>query len=481
MLKLLLVGGFGIIIIIAIIIVIRNKPDIWFWLFLNLFFDPGGYVGEYLGGTLIGPLTIADISFAGIIVCLITANFNWEVIFDDKLFVNFLLSLLIFYAYYFIVYGAITPYLNNDFDYQTFLLKNRIIVYGLIILISVYLFSLKGLKYFYCITIFIGVICLSLYIITLLTGLNLSPVWRLDREGTEMTRIIMGGYGIFDLLFPLALSTYLLSKKINLNLRYVRWLYFGGVLMLITQIITLTRRTQIDIIGSTLIIVVIISYLFRTGKLREMFKIIIPVITVILVLSVTFPKYGGYVIQTAEDTFLLMATGKDSRGMSDQRVSGSKDYKIVNEYIRNNLFFGTGYTYLYWASGGGSHTFAHSNRGDNYALAADAAGEVPIYYILFGFGLVGAILILPIYFIIGELFLKLIKLLRLELIDYLLDPLTLIFSIYFLLSIAAKFTYNLWSLGGDFFKGSSSSTAVLMGVGFAIYRKINLNNLYKNN
>ena len=89
-----------------------------------------------------------------------------------------------------------------------------------------------------------------------------------------MTRTAMGGYGLFDLIFPLALITFLLSRKIKLNLKYTWWLYYGGIIMIITQIITLTRRTQIDIIGTILIIVLIIAYIFRTGQVSEMIKII---------------------------------------------------------------------------------------------------------------------------------------------------------------------------------------------------------------
>ena len=66
MIKLLIAGIIGIIIIISLIIIIRNKPDFWFWIFLNLFFDPGGYVYGFLGGTLVGPLHITGSSSFGI-------------------------------------------------------------------------------------------------------------------------------------------------------------------------------------------------------------------------------------------------------------------------------------------------------------------------------------------------------------------------------------------------------------------------------
>lgn len=476
MLKLLLAGIVVLIFIFALIIIVRNKPDFWFWLFLNLYFDPGSYVYGFLGGSLVGPLHITDVFIAGMVICLMSANINWKSIFQDKFLRKFLFYLFLFAAYFFIVYGGIVPFLHNDFNYPTFLMKNRIFAYGFIILISVYAFSLKGLHYFYTITLSIGVICLTLFFITLITGVGLIPVWELARNtGDEMMRISMGGYGLFYLLFPTSLITYLISRKINLNLKYKNWLYYSGVVMIITLLITLTRRTQIDIIGMILIISLIISYLFRIGKLSSMFKIIFPAILVILVMYFTFPKYVGYIAETAEDTFLLMTTGRDSKGESDQRVTGSNDYEIVKEYISSNLLFGTGYTHLFWADGR-----ATSIRGVTFAVAADAAGEVPIYYLLFGFGIVGTILMLPLYFIMIGLFFKLIKLLRLTLINYLQDPLTLIFSTYILLTVATKFTLNFYALSTDFSAPYMGYTAILMGIGFALYRKLSLNLIKEN-
>lgn len=475
MIKLALAGFVLLIVLAAFIIIIRNKPDFWFWIFLNLFFDPGGYAYGFLGGTLVGPLHITDVFISGIIVCLISAKVNWHLVFEDLFLKKFLFYLFLFALYYFIVYGGVVPYFKNDFDYSTFWVKNRVFAYGFIILIAVYVFSLKGLYYFYTSTLFIGAVCLTLFFISLLTGVQLTPVEESARyTGDEMMRVSMVGYGLFYLLFPVSLITYLISRKINIVLKYKSWLYYSGIVMILTLLITLTRRTQIDIIGMILLLSLIVSYLFRTGKLSSVLKVIMPAFIVVLVLYFTFPKYAGYIVEIGEDTFLLMTTGKDSKGESDQRVSGSNDYVIVNEYINENLFFGNGYTYLFWKDGR-----ATSTRGVKFAVARDAAGEVPIYLLLFSFGLTGAILMTPLYFLMGSLFFKLIKLLRLKLTNFLSNPLAIIFTIYVLLTIATKFTINFYSLSNDFFGGNMSYTAVLIGIGFALYRKVYSDNLKK--
>jgi len=76
---------------------------------------------------------------------------------------------------------------------------------------------------------------------------------------------------------------------------------------------------------------------------------------------------------------------------------------------------------------------------------------------------------------LAKLFLKLIKLLRLTLMDYLQDPLIIIFSICILMTIATKFTIKLYSLSQDFTGRRFNLAALFIGIGFALYRKINLN------
>lgn len=470
MFKLLFAAVVVIILISAFIIIVRNKPDLWFWIFLNLYFDPGGYVYDFMGGTLLGPLHITDVFISGIVLCMIFAKINWAVIFQDKFLRNFLFFLVIFGLYYFIAYGGIIPYLHDDFDYPTFLMKNRLFLYGFIILFSVYAFSLRSLYYFYTTTLFVGAICLTLFFITLLTGIPLIPVWEFARNpGDEMMRISMMGYGLFYLLFPLSLITYLVSRKISIKINYQSWLYYCGTIMIITLLITLTRRIQIDIIGSVLIAVLIISYVFRTGKLSSLLKVILPAFLIVLVMYFAFPKYIGDLAEIGEDTFLLMTTGKDSKGETDQRVTGTDDYELVKEYIGNNIFFGAGYTHLYWQDGR-----ATSIRGKEFAEARDAAGEVPIYQLFFDFGLAGAILMLPLYFMLGKLSLKLMKLLR-QTTSYLLrDPLALIFSVYIILTITKKFTLNFYALSQDFSAPLIGYVTILIGVGLALYHKISL-------
>ena len=60
------------------------------------FFDPGGYVYGFMGGTLVGPLAINDVFISGMVLCMFFAGIKWKVVLFDKFataFFTFLFNL----------------------------------------------------------------------------------------------------------------------------------------------------------------------------------------------------------------------------------------------------------------------------------------------------------------------------------------------------------------------------------------------------
>jgi len=212
--------------------------------------------------------------------------------------------------------------------------------------------------------------------------------------------------------------------------------------------------------------------LFLTAKLSTLTKILIPAMLLVLALNFTMPKYVGYVSRVGLDAFSLAITGKDTRGIGNYRVSGTGDLLIAKKYIKNNLWLGTGYTYLYWGDVG----YATSPRGDTFARAADAAEEVPIYYVFFGFGIIGALLITPLYVMIAKLFFRAMKLFRKNILFLAEEPLSIVFMLYVLLIIVTKFTINFYTLGQDFRAGYFGTAAVWLGLGFSLLRIFSMKN-----
>ena len=451
-----------------------EKPDISFWIYLNLYFDPGGYVSGFLGGNIFGRFNITDIIIVGIVFTLIAIKPNFFVIKRNQLFKQFVPILFVYLFYYFFIYGYVSPSIHEDLNYPLFLLKSRNMLYGLIILFATYFFSLRNLMYFYSVTLFFGVVSLSLFALTIITGVNFVPVVRFARyTDSNMMRTVMTSYGLYYSVFSLSIIVYLLSWIGKLNLKYKKLLYYAGILMIFTLLITLTRRVIIDIIGTILLSILMITYIFRTDKIVAVAKFIIPALSLVIILTLVMPKYIGYILTVTQDTFSLITTGKDTRGVSDYRVSGEGALSDVKKSIGKNFWIGNGYTYLQF---NGESNQATSPRGDKYAEMADAAFEVPIYYTLFGFGIFGLIIILMLYFVIVQLFVKILIIIKNRNILTKIKPITLVITFFIMLAIIKMFTIQLFTLGSDFFIASFPGMAVTFGIAFATYYKLNKKN-----
>jgi len=188
---------------------------------------------------------------------------------------------------------------------------------------------------------------------------------------------------------------------------------------------------------------------------------------VLLIIYLTLPKYVDYIANISQDTFQLISKGT-ANGEKEYRITGTGDLLITKKYIADNLILGTGYNYLHW---GGEEEIALSSRGSEFALASDAAKEVPIYNIFFSFGLAGFIIMLFLYSYLIKLFLRLYLLLKKNiniLIEY---PYDLLFSIFILYMIVDKFTFSLYSLGNDF---TTPYYGIFIGIGFALLHKLKI-------
>lgn len=424
-----------------------------------------------MGSNLLGSINHSDIFIMLIIITAVHTNFNLGHLFKDKQFKYYVNALSVFILYFYFIYGGIVPILHDDLNYPQFLLKTRNMIWGIVILFTSYHFALRGLYKFYKTTLIIGVICLSLYWITLATGFELIPVINIERyRGTGITRLVMGGYGYFSILFPLALFSYLLSRKLRFRMIHRKWLYYAGIAMLMTLLVTLTRRVFLDIFFTLIIASLLLRYLYKLKFLTGMYKYIIPLFLVFFSIQFVLPRYTGFIRNIGLDVYSLITTQKDTRGVQDYRLSGINELELVRKEIFDNLILGTGYSRLYWGDTG----YATSSRGDKYALLADAASEVPIYYLFFGFGLIGAILILWIYYLVTKKSHELLKLIKTNRMLYLNDPVHLIFALYTILWIIGKVTHEAYTLSRDFRPSSFGGFMLLCALVFVLAYKFKL-------
>ncbi len=451
-----------------------KHPDFFFWLFLNLFFDPGGIVKSTIGVNIIGRVNTSDMLFFLMIVAYLVKRMNYRLNnANDGYFKKFFFLWGIFTFYYIVIYGGLFPVLDVQAGFVTFLIKRRWFLYAVVMMRMVYFFSFseKGLEYFYKITLFFGVLCLTLYLVNLVAGVQLLPVRTMVRyrgSESELVRYSMYSLGYFKILFPLGVIAFLLKKRVTLRVQYRKWLYYAAVLVVFTLLITLTRRLYIEVTLLVFVSVILISYLFRTGSVKVFAKAVAISIIFIILIATIFPGYAANIGRIYEDVLSLVTTGVDSEGREDYRMTGEGSLLLVKEMIKENILFGTGYLPVYLDD-------QESATPTSLFMAVDAASEVPIYLVLFNFGIMGFIMTTLIYIFLIRSLLKFMKLFKERKSEYLnRGTYTFLFAIFAMLDVIGKFTSRFFSIYDDFDVGKAPGRLIVYGIFFALFYKYSI-------
>lgn len=372
-------------------------PSQFFFLFISLYADPGGYIRFYTNDLMQGAIRINELFYyLSFLPFLFKKNIFREA-FKNTTVKKIFIFLIVFDLYYIIVYGILTPALYGRLDFLFFLFKNRIFLTTPFLIISTYLLAKDKLKYFFHFTIFISSVFLTLYFITLLTNIPLIPIASFERySDSGINRLTMLSYGFFDIVLPLAFITY--NLKINTKNKY--WLYYAGILMAVTITITLTRRTYIYTLTCLLISYYINSKLLNISLESIFKKIVIPILVFIIILGIIFPKYVSYAQNLFSDLITLATTGKNSQGEEDYRFAGTEGVLFIKKTFYENPLFGTGYMYEWFDSTDDFH-------GGKYK-----AHDNPFWGSLAVFGIIGSILNLMLYGFILKLISNTLKILR---------------------------------------------------------------------
>lgn len=443
---------------------IYRHPDFFFWLFLMLFFDPGGFFTGYFENNAISLINFSDLFFIGILLSVLSVVLKKNnIVKIDPSFKKIFLCLLIFQIYYICIYGYVVPYYNGKLDFQFFLQKNRMYFMALPIMYSIYLFSHRNIKLFYKALVYFSITILSLYLITLITNLSIIPLMTLERyDGSGIVRISMLSYGLIDWIMPIAIIIIFLKVKKKIKFPKEKMIYISAILMLMAYFLTLTRREYLDIVLSIILLLFLVSYVFGIPMMRLTKRILIPALLGILSFFALFPKSFDNTVRLFEDTFSLVLTGKDTKGRTDYRISGTGDMLYVKQIISENPLMGTGYTPYMWED-----IVRLKGYGDTFAMAMDASSEVPIYGAFFRLGIVGVLLAAGIYFLLLKDLYKFLKKLRKngkKLIRFnRIEVVLLLLSIYLLTSV---FTIRIYDLFGYFY---SPSTIPLFGVMLGLF------------
>lgn len=424
---------------IFVLIVGRYHPVFTFWLLINLYFDPGGYQGVFFQGNVISNVNFADVIF---LLCWIP-YFNIKnkiiVLKEDKYFNLFFKYMSIYMLYFVIVYGFIIPQINGRTDFLTFLIKSRLYFMAFLLIRPIYFFIKYGLEVYFKIILFTAAICLTLYFISLMSGYNLIPIATGDRYiNSGITRVTLWSYGLFDWVLNLALIVLLLKIKIKNK----RLLFYSGLLMAFTIVLTLTRRELYGRVFSFIVILFIVIYFFKSHRKIQIIKIVLPLVMLLGLLYITFPKYIGYANEEYKSVISLAKTGKDNQGNEDYRFAGTGDVVAMKKLIREHLFFGVGFTKY-------SYEDLSNFRDINNPLAGlYAGGELPYLGSIGKMGIIGLLLFLPMYFFILQISLKLYRVIKKYDINVFIkrNSYELIFVVFALTFTITKFTFNLFNI-----------------------------------
>jgi O-Antigen ligase len=427
---------------------IRNTY-ITFWISLAFYFDPGGFFSNAFGSVFFGHLKYYDAFFLLMTICFLSANdIHLKELNFDKLFLRFVKYFVFLEIYYVTIYGWLTPYLNginSDNNFSLFILKERTTVYGLFIVIYVYLFAKRGLLYHYKLIVFTGVFCLVLFIIGYLSGRSFVPTTVGDRySGEELERVGMLSYGLFQVILSMALIIYFFSSKFKVSFPLKKLVFIGGALMFLASMLTLTRRTLIEIAILPFIILWVRARI--TNTTIKYGKIIAVFILGIILLGVLAPRYINWVGRMYKDIGSLVTTGKDTRGETEYRLSRTGNMIYVKENIKKRPFLGTGFLWILY-----SDSNERILAGDTYAAAWWAAREVPVYYAFFSRGILGFVLYIPVYIFILKALIVLYKLLKERFNEFIVRfPILCIMGLVVFIEFLLLFSISAYTLFGSF-------------------------------
>jgi hypothetical protein len=435
-----------------------------FWISLMLFFDPGGFFSGYLSGDIIWRIKYYDVFFGFMLLAYIL-NKERRINFLPNPSLKRISEYLLYISLYFLlITGILIPLIKGYPNITFFLQKNRQFFYALPMFIMTYHFTVASVKVFYKVLVVFSAIILILYMVSLLTSFKIIPFYTLSRYG-EGDRISMISYGLINWVLPMGIIFLALGR--GSKLPYKNYLLLSFALMLITILLTLTRREFLRIVFMTIVIPYLLSKINKTLYINKYSKFIFPALGIIFLLILLFPRYIDLSIRILNDSFHLIITGRDTQGIEDYRVTGTGDLEIAKDIIYKNLLFGIGYYPAQW-----SDIVEMKHASDTLGLALDAASEVPVYGALMTLGCVGLIIPVLLFWYLFKLWGKAFRTLRNYYNKINKYPVELIISITMLFFLLSKVTIDLYGLFGEFYSPYSfTDFAITIGIWQGTYQR----------
>lgn len=376
--------------------------DYIFWIVFIIFTNPGGILGalgETRGG---GGMRVTDILFAVLFACFIIVHRkrNFQ---NDVNFTRIIKYLLLFLCYYLIVFTFFIPVLKNTPGHSpiTAYIKARHGIIDIFLVVMIYEFYLRSYMIFYKMLLYSSIIVLSLFVISVVTGVDILPIDRVNRKFIETKRLILTSYGLMPFLVPMGAVLLIFKFKF---INYRKLIYIGFSLMMITWILAIFRR---HIFGAVIYIIVtlfLFNYLNKKSLIPvgKFFNIALYAIILAFIIKITFPEYADAGVAAVEETIYVMQHGESTTGKTDSRFGLGKTF--IQDKISENYMVGTGFDNRWRTSDGDASGY----EATDYPFL----GAVAMY------GVVGLLFFLPLYIMLLKSMLQDIKYLRINGFDY---------------------------------------------------------------
>lgn len=375
----------ALIIVLTAFLLIKYKNSAG-WLLVYFISNPGGITGHFLSKGLLGGIFYIDIFFVVSFILILFGKYDIRKFFKNKIASDIFLILFIFALYKLFVWGLIVPDASKSEFIRYCLIRERDSIFGFLFIIPVYLFALKDLRTFLIVIVLFNLVILTLTILSITFGLDLIQISEYVRyRGSSIIRYLLSSYGLLSLLIPASIVIY--AGKITTPYKWI--LIVGGILSVISIIISLTKGLYLEMMGAIMASLFLVNKVLKIQLTNSIKRVVFFSFLLILALSFVFPKYASYSLKAFTDIFTLAYRGETTEGES------SRFWQIpaITYEIKRHPFFGTGQGYEQLSSEFDENQFD--------------ATDLPLLAHIMQYGLIGIILYLFYYFKVFMLFKRL--------------------------------------------------------------------------
>lgn len=362
----------------------KKLVDYIFWIVFIIFTNPGNILTAiFKEDSGDGGINITDFLFAILFVCYLLVLYKKDFGYD-RTYNKILKFILIFTVYHFLVFNYFVPVFKETAysSVKFILIKSRHEAYSIVLFFMTYRFFVRSYKIFFELFLYSSIIILVLFLVTVVTGIDILPIAKASRGFIKIDRIFLDEYGLMPLLIPI--GAVIIAFKINIKWRKVIFIAFS--LMFLTLLLSLTRR---EIFGTFiyLFIALILNNYFLNKTLipfNRVFSVGFYSLIIGFFIYLSFPKYIGAGIKAIEETFYVIEYGETTSGRKDTRLGLGKEF--MQNLIKENFIWGTGFDNRWRRSFGDKEGYEASDYPFLSAIAMK--------------GILGILIFLPIYLIL---------------------------------------------------------------------------------